>query len=167
MHTLNTLANMYIEQIRTIINRLQNKIVVLDFDGTMTQFRYASDRLLPCRDDEIYEYSKSHNIYENARMLATMQYVVSQLNPENVYVLTRTEKTLIEKKNVSILKNFNILPEHIFHVQQAHLKLEVLDMLHKKHNSDIIFIEDTFKTILEAEEAMDFVHGIHISEFIA
>ena len=167
MHTLNTLANMYIEQIRTIINRLQNQIVVLDFDGTMTQFRYASDRLLPCRDDEIYEYSKSHNIYENARMLATMQYVVSQLNPENVYVLTRTEKTLIENKNVSILKNFNILPKHIFHVQQAHLKLEVLDMLHKKHNSDIIFIEDTFKTILEAEEAMDFVHGIHISEFIA
>ena len=39
-------------------------------------------------------------------------------------------------------------------------------MLHTKFGEDLIFVEDTFKTILNAEEAMPFVHGIHISEFL-
>lgn len=166
MHTPDTLAKLYIEILLSIIERLKDKIVVFDFDGTMTHFCYAENSLLPCRDDEIYEYSKTHNIYENARMLATVQYIISQLNTQNVYVLTRTEETLIEKKNISILNNFEILPHHIFHVQEAHKKLDVLKQLHDEHKTEIIFVEDTFKTILNAEEAMDFVRGIHISALI-
>lgn len=168
MHTLETLAKLYMDIVAGILEELKDKIVVFDFDGTMTHFYYDKlhGRLLPCRDDEVYEYSKTHNIYENARMLATMQYIFENLPTSNVYVLTRTEKTLIEKKNISILNNFKVLPENIFHVQEAHKKLDVLNMLHEKHNADIVFVEDTFKTILNAEEAMDFVHGIHISALI-
>lgn len=168
MHTPESLAKLYMSILAEFLKELKDKIVVFDFDGTMTHFYYdiPNHRLLPCRDDEVYEYSKTHNIYENARMLATMQYVFANLPIHNVYVLTRTETTLIEKKNDAILNNFNVLPENIYHVQEAHKKLDVLKAIHEKHNADIIFVEDTFKTILNAEEAMDFVHGIHISALI-
>ena len=163
---LNKLAEMYIERVRMMVDGLKDRIVVFDFDGTMTEFRYAEESLLPCRDDEIYEYSKTHNIYENARMLETIKYVISQLKKENVFVLTRTELTLIDKKNECILANFDIEKDNIFHVQDANNKLAVLRNLHKRFNENVVFVEDTFKTILNAEEAMPFVKGIHISSFI-
>lgn len=163
---LEMIARMFAERIRNIVKGLQNQIVVFDFDGTMTEFRYSEKSLLPCRDDEIYEYSKTNNIYKDAHMLETMKYVISHLDIEKVYVLTRTELTLIEKKNSAILNNFQILPEHIFHVQDANNKLAILRKLHKEHGKNIVFVEDTFKTILNAEEAMPFVKGIHISSFL-
>ena len=164
---LKALAEAFEKHISNIVEKLQGKVVVFDFDGTMTEFHYAETRLLPCRDDDVYEYSKTHNIYANARMLGTMQYVISQLNPENVFVLTRTEKTLIDKKNECIYREFpSIKPENINHVQIAEKKLDVLRALHERFGTDVIFVEDTFKTILNAEESMPFVRGVHISSFL-
>ena len=157
----------FIKLTRKKIKKLKGRIVVFDFDGTLTEFKYAENSLLPCKDDEIYEYSKMHNIYANARMLATMQYIVHKLNPENVYILTRTEKTLIDKKNACIHKNFpTIKQDHIFHVQTSDEKLDVLHNLHKVVKVNIVFVEDTFKTILDAEEKMSYIEGDHISSYI-
>ena len=166
MRDVKILAEMFVNLIETILNGLKGHIVVFDFDGTLTEFRYAKESLLPCRDDEVYEYSKENNIYANARMLETMKYIIANLDKEKVFVLTRTETTLIDKKNEAILNNFEINPENIFHVQDANNKLAVLRNLHKRFNENIIFVEDTFKTILNAEEAMSFVKGIHISSFL-
>lgn len=166
MYNVNDLAAMFVDRINYITERLKGHKVVFDFDGTMTEFHYAEDSLLPCRDDEIFEYSKTNNIYADARMLATMQYVIANLDINDVYVLTRTETTLIDKKNEAILANFKMLPDHIHHVQDANNKLAVLRNLHKEFGCNIIFVEDTFKTILNAEEAMPYVKGIHISSFL-
>lgn len=166
MNRLENLAKMYMERVEMLTNGLKNHIVVFDFDGTMTDFRYAKESLLPCRDDEIFEYSKTKNIYENARMLETVKYIIDNLDTEKVFVLTRTETTLIEKKNIAILENFNIKAEHIYHVQDANNKLAILRKLHNEFNENIVFVEDTFKTILNAEEAMPYVKGIHISTFM-
>lgn len=163
----------FVKNVRSIVRQLKGKIVVFDFDGTMTEFRYAKNSLLPCRDDEIFEYSKSNNIYVNARMLAVVQYVIGRLNPDNVFVLTRTETTLIEKKNNSIYENYpTIKKENIYHVQLAEQKLDVLKSLLDRFGTDIIFVEDSFKTILNAEEAMPAkngkpgIKGMHISSWI-
>ena len=166
MKNAKTLAEMFAAHIEMILEGLKGHIVVFDFDGTMTEFRYAKESLLPCRDDEVYEYSMTHNIYANARMLETMKYIIANLDRERVFVLTRTETTLIDKKNEAILKNFEINAENIFHVQDANNKLAVLRNLHNEFNENIVFVEDTFKTILNAEEAMSFVKGIHISSFL-
>ena len=173
MYKLIKLVVEFIKQARNIAKKLRNKIVVFDFDGTMTEFRYAENSLLPCRDDEVYEYSKNHNIYANARMLAMVQYVIGRLNPDNVFVLTRTETTLIEKKNNCIYQNFpSIKKENIYHVQLADQKMNVLKSLLNKFNTNIIFVEDSFKTILNAEEAMPATNdkpgiiGMHISSWI-
>ena len=113
--TLDSLKNLFEENLLRIQNFLSDKVVVLDFDGTMTAFRYAAfgTRMLPCLDSEIYEHSKTHNIYAGAyvpqtadelekfmnngvhaaRMLGTMQWLISNLPQERVFVLTSaTEK---------------------------------------------------------------------------
>lgn len=186
--TLDFIANLFVSNLLRHRDFLKNKVVVFDFDGTMTAFRYApyGQRLLPCRDDEIYEYSKQHNIYADAyvpqnadeleqyaangehaaRMLAVMQWLISELPAERVFVLTRTEMTLVDKKNEAILKNFNVLPQNIYHVQDSKRKADVLDIIHERFQEDVYFVEDTFKTQLDAEETLPFVHGINISEFL-
>lgn len=163
------IAILTIKRINMILKMLIGKIVVFDFDGTMDEFYYNKETksLLPCKDKDVYEYSKTHNIYNDARMLESVKFIINNLNNKNVFVLTRTEETLIDKKNEVILKNFNILPENIIHVQKAENKLEELSKLHDRFKTNIIFVEDTFKTILNAEETFKFVKGIHISSFIA
>ena len=145
----------------------EDAIYVFDFDGTLDAFKYAIGRLLPCRDDEIEEYCKTHDLYEFVYILKTLKYIISRLNKKNVYVLTRSELTVIRSKNKAILDNFDIAKKHIIHVQNADNKLSKLRKLHKKTGKKIFFVEDSFKTILNAEECMEFVEGIHISEFIS
>ena len=41
-----------------------------------------------------------------------------------------------------------------------------LKELHTKYMKPIIFLEDTAKTLLDAEERFDFVQGYHISSLI-
>lgn len=110
--------------------------------------------------------SRTHNLYSGVYTLRTMQFIVPRLPKNNVYVLTRSELTVVDDKNNAILDNFDIIPEHIIHVQNADNKLAKLRELHRKTGKKIFFVEDSFKTILNAEECMDFVEGIHISEFI-
>lgn len=167
------LAVNFIKLALNTVKYLRGNIVVFDFDGTMTEFRYAKTSLLPCKDAEIYEYSKTHNIYADARMLAMLQYIIERLDPNKVFVLTRTETTLIGKKNNCIYENFpSIKKENIYHVQLAEQKLDVLKSLLDKFGTDIVFVEDSFKTILNAEEAMPAmkgkpgVIGLHTSSLI-
>ncbi len=163
---IDILGALFVEHIEKMIEGLQDNIVVFDFDGTLTDFKYAENTLLPCRDDEIFEYSMTNNIYQNVRVLKTMQFILSQLDKDKVFILTRTEETLIDKKNNVIFANFPVLFENVYHVKRVEDKLNVLNKLHNRFNRDIIFVEDTFKTILDAEETMSFVKGIHISSFI-
>lgn len=168
MTTMEIAMNAHFNLLNEAIALLKGKKVVFDFDGTMVDFHYATCHLLPCRDDEIFEYSKTGNIYENVRPLASVQYIIENLNPEDVYVLTRTETTLIDKKNDAIRKHYpTINTHHIYHVQDANNKLSYLRKVHtENNNSNVIFVEDTAKTILNAEELYDWVYGIHISSLI-
>lgn len=150
-----------------IISLLMFKTVVWDFDGTMVEFNYNDDSLLPCRDDELYKYSKNHNIYQKGNALKMIQYIFCKLNPADQYVLTVTVDALRENKIKFITRKFpTIKPENIIQVSSSSEKNEVLRMLHEKTGKDIYFVEDTAKTILNAEEAMPFVKGIHISSFL-
>lgn len=172
---------------------LSDKVSVWDFDGTMTAFRYApyGERMLPCLDSDVRVYSETNNLYAGAyvpqsptelemytpegehaaRMLGYVQWIIKYLpHKERVFVLTRTEPTLIDKKNKAILDNFDILPENIYHVQNAEDKSTVLRSIIERFQSDIWFVEDSFKTQLNCEEETRDekfrIHGIHISEFL-
>lgn len=164
--SLDELSNIYIRKVLDLISLLQFKTIVFDFDGTLDEFKYDKNRLLPCKDDDLYEYSKNNNIYENANILKTMKYILNELDINNVYVLTVTVDTLKNKKLEFIKKNFDIIETHIIQVENSNAKIEVLKELYNKTNKEIIFLEDTAKTLLNAEEQFDFVRGYHISSLI-
>lgn len=150
------------------ISLCQFKTIVLDFDGTLTQFQYGDNSLLPCKDDELEEYSKNNNIYDNIKTLKLMKYAMNELNTNDVFILTVTVDSLKEKKEKLILKEFpTIKRKNIIQVSSTEEKNIILEELHKKYNKQIIFCDDTAKTLLNAEEKFDFVKGYHISSFLA
>lgn len=150
-----------------LISLLQFKTAVFDFDGTLDEFKYTNtNRLLPCKDDEIATYEG--DFYKDARMLKTMQYILNECNPNDVYIVTVSENSVIEAKNKKIYSTFPYLEKnHIFHVKNSSEKLDILKMLYEQKKKKIIFCEDTAKTLLNAEEAFDYVQGYHISSLIA
>lgn len=155
---LDELAYKYKKRIIELVSLLQFKIVVFDCDGTLTAFQYTPSKLLPCKEDELEEYSKEHNIYDNARVLKTMKYVISRLEPDNVFILTNSYNTIVDKKNSMILSNFStIKKENIIHTKSAEEKIEKLKELYVKYGKQIIFVEDTATNLQLAEENLNLV----------
>lgn len=162
------LIEIYISNIESFIEAVKRKIVIFDLDGTLTALKYSQNGILPCADDELEEYHRTHNMYLQARALKTMQYIISQLAGNDMYVLTKSVSTTIDKKTEYIKKNFpQIRDGNIYHVLDVESKLSVLIDIHAKTGKEIIFVEDTADTILHAEENLDYVKGFHVSSMIA
>ena len=157
---------------KELLEDVENKLYVFDWDGTLTEFKYGGKRLLPCPDHQVADYSaKGNNIYKDARVLECMKYLISKLPENQVYILTRTETTLIEMKEECIFKHYPFLQNlegHVIHVQDSNNKLNVIEKLHNATGKEVVFVEDTFKTILNAEEMIPNCMGedYHISSFL-
>lgn len=168
MIEIKELFKAYEQNISDFLQLCHGKNIVFDFDGTLTKFDYAQDRMLPCLDDNIQEYTLAGgNIYQDVKILKTMQYIFSKLGRENVWVLTSSVPALRNIKSEIIHKHFGISYNKIIHSDNALHKLFFLKQIYEQENKQIIFIEDTAKTLLNAEECMDFVKGYHISNFLA
>ena len=88
---ISDLKEEYVKNVFALISLLKFKTVVFDFDGTLTHFDYAKDRLLPCKENDLNEYSELNNIYENVKISLTMKYVLNELHDEDIYILTVTQ----------------------------------------------------------------------------
>lgn len=167
---LDEFAEAYKRKVLDLITLCHNKIVVFDFDGTMVEFKYAENTLLPCKDDDLNKYFEDHNFYKDAKMLKTMRFVIEVLFPidaSELYVLTVSQPNVIVPKTKRLKELFpDVYNDNIFHVSNTNAKMQVLKDLHEKHGKDIVFIEDTASTLLKAEEAFPFVRGYHISSLI-
>ena len=162
------LANNYIRNVFNFISKLKDKIVVFDFDGTLTQFQYAENRILPCDEEDLYEYSKNNNIYDNVKIIETMQYVMSKLDPKDMYIITNSVGTIKEKKQKTIDENCKyILKENVLHTKSKEDKLEKMKEIHYKTGKKIIFVEDMATNIQLMEENTDFIQGFHISSLLS
>lgn len=158
----------YEKNINDFVALCKGKTIVFDFDGTLSRFQYASDSLLPCKDADIEEYTRAGgNIYENIYVLKTMQYIMSLINKNEVWVLTSTVPSLREIKNKIIEDNFGIEMKRIVHTNSSKEKLGVLKDIHEKTGKQIVFVEDNYKILLDAEEKTDFVRAYHTSSFLA
>ena len=166
---MNELKDAYEDRINSIIKSLENKIVVFDFDGTLTELKYDSNRLLPCNQNDIEDYSIKHNtIYNRLRVLKTMQYIMARLSSKNIYVLTTTTPSLIRGKQIAIMDNFpNIEYDNVIHVFKDDVKVAELEKIVKNHCKEVVYIDDNLYTLLKVEETLEHVTGIHISSLIA
>lgn len=167
---IDEIANIYKRKILDFVLLCKNRIVVFDFDGAMTEFKYDKNRLLPCRDDDINEYFINNNFYEDCNTLKTIKYILNllmQLGLDNLYVLTVSQPNVRIPKLNCIKKNFPMInPRNVLQVLSAEEKTLVLEGLYKIHKQEILFVEDTAKTLLNVEEKLDFVRGYHISSLI-
>lgn len=164
---LHQLADEYITNIKNLANLVQNKVVVFDFDGVMVKFKYAENKLLPCKYDDFDNYCKHNSFYDNAQAVKTIQYIAGLLNPDDIYVLTVSADTVKTSKTNKILSSFNIKPSHIIHVSEPCKKNAELKKIYEKTKKEIVFLEDTDRTLINAEDAFDFVKGYHISSLLA
>lgn len=167
---LNILSEIYTKKVLNLMEVCKDKIIVFDFDGALTEFKYAENRLLPCRDDETNEYFTTNNFYINCNVSRTLQFVINALFPngsDDIYILSSSAPNTIPAKMEIIKKEFPAFrDENVYIVSTADEKMRVLPELYKKHKKEILFIEDTAKNLLNAEETFDFVRGYHISSLI-
>ena len=168
MFEIEELLEIYAKNIADFIDLCEGKLVVFDFDGTLTKLQYTENRILPCFDEKLQQYTlEGGNVYQNAKMLKTMQYVFSKLNLEDVRVLTTSVPALRDIKSNLINKHFLLPLNQIIHSDNDLHKLFFLKQIYEQEKREIIFVEDTVKTLLNAEETLDFVRGYHISNFLA
>lgn len=164
---MDQILSRYKQKIENWIDVLKNNFVVFDFDGTLVEMAHDETRLLPCSNNDLNEYAQTHNVYAHVKPLEIMQYIVSQLDPSKVYVLTVSQPNIIEQKQRSVNRLYpNILNSHVLHVANAKAKYVALQQLHADVRNHILFIDDDLTVLLQAEEGLAFVKSIHISSFI-
>ena len=87
MVQLREILNDFAKNIEDFVRNSEGKVVVFDFDGTLTKFKYDKDRLLPCLQNEVQQYTiAGGNIYKDVRVLKLMQYIVGQIGENNVII---------------------------------------------------------------------------------
>lgn len=108
-------------------------IIVLDYDGTMVRFYYGITKkmkaLLPCLDKDVQKYCLNNNLYENVYSFKVIKYLLMFIPKSKIYVLTRSEKSVMKHKTEAAVEYFKLKPEHILHVQDSAEKTEVLKKL--------------------------------------
>ena len=97
------------------------------------------------------------NLFLNARPLKTMQNVISNLDPDKVFVLgTIVTNNEINQKYKWIEENYpNIKKDNIIFISSTMLKPDVIIEYAKKLNinvSDTVFVDDRLDVLRKAEE---------------
>ena len=111
-----------------MLENLKEKYVFFDVDGTLSEYRFK-DQLyggrcpeLGCQSLEDLLFS---NLFLNARPLKTMQNVISNLDPDKVFVLgTIVTNNEINQKYKWIEENYpNIKKDNIIFISSTMLKM--------------------------------------------
>lgn len=189
--SLDKLAEEYIRNIYNLMTLIYNSgVVVFDFDGTITEFKYAKDRLLPCKDDEIDKFiEKGGSLYNDCCINNALRYIIEECENTGIpyFILTQSMgDDLIEDKNKRIFKEFPFIPQsHVLHVYtkeqitgnnylekdiRTYTKTDFLTKIHDMYpNKKIVFVEDNSNNILKVEEddsINQFIAGYHISSLL-
>lgn len=143
-----------------MLENLKEKYVFFDVDGTLSEYRFK-DQLyggrcpeLGCQSLEDLLFS---NLFLNARPLKTMQNVISNLDPDKIFVLgTIVTNNEINQKYKWIEENYpNIKKDNIIFISSTMLKPDVIIEYAKKLNinvSDTVFVDDRLDVLRKAEE---------------
>lgn len=143
-----------------MLENLKEKYVFFDVDGTLSEYRFKNQLYggrcpeLGCQSLEDLLFS---NLFLNARPLKTMQNVISNLDPDKVFVLgTIVTNNEINQKYKWIEENYpNIKKDNIIFISSTMLKPDVIIEYAKKLNinvSDTVFVDDRLDVLRKAEE---------------
>ena len=181
------------EFVKTMVDTLKDKIVIVDFDGVLIPFRATSDRTIINTEDyikcQVYDPSKEHkeseaSLFKSIRVPFIFKELVSKLDSKNIYVLTECASSFEWYGKLDVLRESysNIRPENVMFTGKRDYKIHIVNELYnKKFKADltnivradctdesirknIVLIEDNLDTIKEFED-QGFT-CIHASNFI-
>lgn len=155
-----------------MIEKLKDKYVFFDVDGTLSEYRYKDILYgggcfeLGCQSLEDLLFG---NLFYTARPLKTMQNVIQNLDSDKVFILGAvTTNNEIEQKYKWLEENYsNIKRENIFFICSTMLKPEVIIEYSKHFNiplNKMVFVDDRLDVLRKAEESG--ITAYHPSSFI-
>lgn len=143
-----------------MIEKLKNKYVFFDVDGTLSEYRY-NDKIydggrpeLGCQSLEDLLFN---DLFYRASPLKTMQKIIQQLDNNKVLILgTIVTNNEIEQKNKWLSDNYStIKKENIYFINSTMLKPEVILEYCKHYHidiNDVAFVDDRLDVLRKAEE---------------
>ncbi len=143
-----------------MIEKLKEKYVFFDIDGTLSEYRYKN-RLygggcseLGCQSLEDLLFN---DLFYKARPLKTMQKVIENLDSNKIFVLgSFVTNNEIEQKYKWLSEYYpNIKRENVFFICSTLLKPEVIIECCKHYNINIkqtAFVDDRLDALRKAEE---------------
>lgn len=155
-----------------MIDKLKNKYVFFDIDGTLSEYRY-NDKVYGGECTELGSQSLEdilfNDLFYKARPLRTMQKVVNNLDSDKVFILgAATTNTEIDQKYKWLSENYpNIKRTNTFFICSTLLKPEVIIEYCKHYNIDIkqvVFVDDRIDVLRKAESLG--IKSYHPSSFM-
>ncbi|MEE0699471.1 MAG: HAD family hydrolase [Bacilli bacterium] len=144
-----------------MIEKLKDKYVFFDVDGTLSEYRYK-DILYGGRCPELGCQSLEDllfgNLFYRARPLKTMQNIIKNLDSDKIFILGAvTTNNEIEQKYQWLEENYpSIKKENIFFICSTMLKPEVITEYSKHFNiplNKMVFVDDRLDVLRKAEES--------------
>lgn len=143
-----------------MIEKLKDKYVFFDVDGTLSEYRY-NDSLYAGKTPEVGCQTLKNLLFDDlflhARPLKTMQRVIEKLDSDKIIILgTIVTNNEIEQKYPWLEKHYpNIKRENIIFISSTMLKPDVIVEWCNYHNvslSDVAFVDDRLDVLRRAEE---------------
>lgn len=156
-----------------MLEQLIDKIVIVDFDGTLTTYRSTEDKAHTNSENYIGMHIDGYDtVWKYTRPLKTMQNLLSKLDRDRLYVLSQTDTSFEEKnKNRFIANNYPFIKQdNIIYVGRTNYKKTVVEYMFKHgyfgtfDKKSIVIIEDSIEVISQLEDAG--YRCYHISSFI-
>lgn len=143
-----------------MIDKLHNKYIFFDIDGTLAEYRYA-DKLYGGRCVELGCQSLENllfgNLFIKARPLKTIQKIISKLDNSRVFIIgTIVTNNEMKQKYEWLKTNYpNIKKDNIIFVSSTMLKPDIILEYAKHYNikvKDTILVDDRLDVLRKAEE---------------
>ena len=155
-----------------MLEKLKNKYVFFDVDGTLSEYRY-NDQIYTGRCPEFGNQTLSDllfsDLFYQARPLKTMQNIVSNLDSDKIFILGAvTTNNEIDQKYIWLKENYpSIKKENIYFINSTILKPDVIIEWCKHYNidkKDVVFVDDRLDALRKAEELG--IISYHPSSFV-
>lgn len=156
--------------------RLKDKYVFVDFDGTLCEYRYndhVSGKTVDpngfrCSGQSLWE-NLFDDVYFRARPLMSIKKVLDKLDPDRVFLLGAFFSYREVKQKLRWLEKYYpyIKDENMYFIADLDVKVEVLKEFSKHFKiplDKIVFIDDKHSAIRTAEESG--IESYHITSFM-
>lgn len=157
-----------------MLNKLQGKIVIFDFDGVLYTYRAEKNKTHVTEEEYLRRFigDKANDVYAASWAPASMSELIAKLDPNLVYVLSDMAHTFELRKKQELIREYypNIKEENVLFTRSSYKGIVIDEMYNEIFSKmgyakqDIIMVEDSLDVIQSIEKFGYTCY--HISMFI-